>query len=65
MSRKILSRKAKKVVRWHDNYVVFVTPEVKQANLERENHREGFPDRRRRREKDTYREGHGALVLIF
>jgi hypothetical protein len=26
----IISRKAKKVVRWHDNYVVFVTPEVKQ-----------------------------------
>lgn len=23
------SKKAKKLVRWHDNYVVFVTPEAK------------------------------------
>ncbi len=26
----IISKKAKKLVRWHDNYVVFVTPEAKQ-----------------------------------
>ncbi len=26
----IISKKAKKVVCWHDNYVVFVTPEAKQ-----------------------------------
>lgn len=26
---KSISKKAKKVVRWHDNYVVFVTPEAK------------------------------------
>lgn len=26
----IISKKAKKVVRWHDNYVVFVTPEAKE-----------------------------------
>ena len=29
MVRKIRSKKAKKLVRWHDNYVVFVTPEAK------------------------------------
>lgn len=27
---KVISKKAKKLVRWHDNYVVFVTPEAKQ-----------------------------------
>ncbi|MEE8168480.1 MAG: hypothetical protein V3T58_06370 [Candidatus Hydrothermarchaeales archaeon] len=32
MSERIISKKAKKLVRWHDNYVVFVTPEAKQAN---------------------------------
>lgn len=32
MPKKILTKKAKKLVRWHDNYVVFVTPEAKQAN---------------------------------
>lgn len=26
----VIAKKAKKVVRWHDNYVVFVTPEAKQ-----------------------------------
>lgn len=26
---KIRSKRAKKLVRWHDNYVVFVTPEAK------------------------------------
>jgi hypothetical protein len=26
---KIRSKKAKKLVRWHDNYVIFVTPEAK------------------------------------
>lgn len=26
----ITSKRAKKLVRWHDNYVVFVTPEAKQ-----------------------------------
>lgn|GEM_PF-1476877 len=26
----VLSKKAKKLVHWHDNYVVFVTPEAKQ-----------------------------------
>lgn len=25
----IISKKAKKLVSWHDNYVVFVTPEAK------------------------------------
>ncbi len=30
MSEKIISKKAKKLVRWHDNYVVFVTPEAKE-----------------------------------
>ncbi len=25
----MLSKKAKKLVHWHDNYVVFVTPEAK------------------------------------
>ena len=30
MSDKIISKKAKKLVRWHDNYVVFVTPEAKE-----------------------------------
>lgn len=29
LTGKILSKKAKKLVRWHDNYVVFVTPEAK------------------------------------
>jgi hypothetical protein len=29
MARKIRSKKAKKLVRWHDNLVVFVTPEAK------------------------------------
>lgn len=29
MGRKIRSKKAKKLVRWHDNLVVFVTPEAK------------------------------------
>lgn len=29
MVRKIRSKKAKKLVRWHDNLVVFVTPEAK------------------------------------
>lgn len=29
MVEKIRSKKAKKLVRWHDNYVVFVTPEAK------------------------------------
>ncbi len=29
MADKIRSKKAKKLVRWHDNYVVFVTPEAK------------------------------------
>lgn len=28
----IISKKAKKLVRWHDNYVVFVTPEAKQLD---------------------------------
>jgi len=27
--KKVLSKKAKKLVHWHDNYVVFVTPEAK------------------------------------
>ena len=27
--RKIRSKKVKKIVRWHDNYVVFITPEAK------------------------------------
>jgi len=31
VTEKILSKKAKKLVRWHDNYVVFVTPEAKEA----------------------------------
>ncbi|VVB91814.1 Uncharacterised protein [uncultured archaeon] len=26
----VISKKAKKLVRWHDNYVVFVTPEAKE-----------------------------------
>ena len=26
----VISKKAKKLVRWHDNFVVFVTPEAKQ-----------------------------------
>ncbi|MEE8168640.1 MAG: hypothetical protein V3T58_07200, partial [Candidatus Hydrothermarchaeales archaeon] len=30
-SNKVISKKAKKLVRWHTNYVVFVTPEAKQA----------------------------------
>lgn len=29
MVGKIRSKRAKKLVRWHDNYVVFVTPEAK------------------------------------
>jgi len=29
MAEKILSKRAKKLVRWHNSYVVFVTPEVK------------------------------------
>lgn len=29
LTGKVLSKKAKKLVRWHDNYVVFVTPEAK------------------------------------
>ncbi len=29
MKEKAVSKKAKKLVRWHDNYVVFVTPEAK------------------------------------
>ncbi len=31
MVEKIISKKAKKLVRWHENYVVFVTPEAKKA----------------------------------
>ncbi|MFQ5814894.1 MAG: hypothetical protein ACE5G7_00155 [Candidatus Hydrothermarchaeaceae archaeon] len=31
MSEEVISKKAKKVVRWHESYVVFVTPEAKQA----------------------------------
>jgi len=31
MTEKILSKKAKKLVRWHSNYVVFITPEAKKA----------------------------------
>jgi hypothetical protein len=31
MSERVISKKAKKIVRWHENYVVFVTPEAKQA----------------------------------
>ena len=27
--KKVLSTEAKKLVHWHDNYVVFVTPEAK------------------------------------
>ena len=27
--RRIKSKKVKKIVRWHDNYVVFITPEAK------------------------------------
>jgi hypothetical protein len=26
----VISKRAKKVVHWHDNYVIFVTPESKQ-----------------------------------
>lgn len=29
LTKKVLSKKAKKLVHWHDNYVVFVTPEAK------------------------------------
>jgi hypothetical protein len=29
LAEKIRSKRAKKLVRWHDNYVVFVTPEAK------------------------------------
>lgn len=29
MAEKVLSKKAKKLVHWHDNYVIFVTPEAK------------------------------------
>jgi hypothetical protein len=29
MREKIVSKRAKKLVHWHDNYVVFVTPEAK------------------------------------
>lgn len=28
----ILSKRAKKLVHWHDNYVVFVTPEAKELD---------------------------------
>lgn len=28
----ILSKRAKKIVHWHDNYVVFVTPEAKELD---------------------------------
>ncbi len=30
MKAKILSSRAKKLVRWHKSYVIFITPEVKQ-----------------------------------
>ncbi len=30
MKPKILSSKAKKLVRWHQSYVIFITPEIKQ-----------------------------------
>ncbi len=29
LTKKTISKKAKKLVHWHDNYVVFVTPEAK------------------------------------
>lgn len=29
MTEKIISKRAKKLVRWHSSYVVFLTPEVK------------------------------------
>ena len=31
MSEKVLSKRPKKLVRWHSSYVVFVTPEIKEA----------------------------------
>jgi len=30
MADKVLSARAKKLVRWHKSYVVFLTPEIKQ-----------------------------------